>query len=49
MTRQEMYDLVCRVLTDYEGNGDPDNKNNNEELYVTLVKVQNYFDEEESK
>lgn len=45
MTKQELYDIVCRALTDFEGNGDPEDAGNELLLYETLIEVQNYLED----
>ena len=37
----EMYDDIVRILTDYEGNGEPDLKDNPVPLYEFLCQLQN--------
>lgn len=45
MTKQQIYDELSRVLTDYEGNGeDNKDKGNPEPLYKMLVDIQNSWD-----
>ena len=43
--RNSIYDELCRVLTDYEGNGDDEYVPNPESLYDMLVKIQNNWDD----
>lgn len=38
---QQLYDHICRVLTDYEGYGDPDYKGCPKEMYATLIEITN--------
>ena len=46
MSKQFLYDELCRVLTDYEGNGeDNEDKGNPEPLYKMLVKIQNRWED----
>lgn len=40
-----LYDELCRVLTDYEGNGEPSREGGPWFLYDLLVRIQNMFDE----
>ena len=40
MTKQELYDYLCRNLTDYE-----EGKISIEELYTTLIILQNNWEE----
>lgn len=50
----ELYNEICRTLTDYEGNGDLKYKDDPLPLYLLLVKIQihwndylnKYFEEE---
>lgn len=44
-TKQTIYDELSRVLTDYEGNGDPDAKDDANMLYSMLVKIQNNWED----
>lgn len=41
--RQQIYDELCRVLTDYEGNGTPEGAV--ADLYDMLVKIQNRWED----
>jgi hypothetical protein len=41
--RQQIYDELCRVLTDYEGNGSEDMASA-DDLYDMLVKIQNNWE-----
>lgn len=43
--KSEIYDELSRVLTDYEGNGDPELRNDPEPLYDMLVKIQNDWED----
>ena len=43
--KSEIYDELSRVLTDYEGNGDPELKDDPEPLYNMLVKIQNDWED----
>lgn len=43
--RNSIYDELCRVLTDYEGNGDEEYVPNPDDLYDMLVKIQNNWDD----
>jgi len=44
--KQSIYDEICRVLTDYEGNGDDnEDRGNPELLYRMLVKIQNNWED----
>jgi len=38
---QQLYDHICRVLTDYEGYGAPDCEGRPEEMYATLIEITN--------
>ena len=42
--RQMIYDELCRVLTDYEGNGSEDGASA-DDLYSMLVKIQNRWED----
>lgn len=42
--KQDIYDNLCRVLTDYEGNGEPENEGNAQILYNMLVEIQNNWE-----
>ncbi len=41
--KQVIYDELCRVLTDYEGNGS-DERATADDLYCMLVKIQNNWE-----
>lgn len=43
--KQIIYDELCRVLTDYEGNGEPERKGDSGMLYEMLVKIQNNWED----
>lgn len=38
---QQLYDHICRVLTDYEGYGDPDCEGRPEYMYEALIEITN--------
>ena len=42
---RKMYDDISKVLTDYEGMGNPDLKYDPDPLYVLLCDIQNYLSE----
>ena len=43
-SKSEIYDELSKVLTDYEGNGDKDLKDDPKPLYDMLVKIQNNWE-----
>lgn len=43
--KSEIYDELSRVLTDYEGNGDPELRDDPKPLYNMLVKIQNDWED----
>jgi hypothetical protein len=43
-TKQSIYDEICMVLTDYEGNGSEGGASA-DDLYALLVKIQNRWDD----
>lgn len=42
--KQEIYDELCKVLTDYEGYG-AEGKATEDDLYYMLVKIQNNWED----
>lgn len=48
LSKQVIYGDICKVLTDYENEGNEGHEQEvtKEDFYCLLVKVQNYFDNE---
>lgn len=45
MQKNELYDEMCHILTDYENEGDATLPVSKEDLYNMLVKIQNNWEE----